>query len=190
MCVFVVPEADGVSWFHVCVLLVANYSKIILLEEIGLRSEGGGGPSLMNLKAKDMQSADEFFTAFARFNASENELPYETFFASTFMVAGADGARILTPEQLGAVALKRKALFDQLGRRSVELVGMEERTLDPYYVLTTTEWRWHFEPEGSAGFDITLPATHILHRSPAGLRIVFYRTGEVIQALRERGLAV
>ncbi len=135
-----------------------------------------------------MQSVQGFFTSFEHFNDSENEIPYATFFAPTFMSAGADGVRALTPEQLAAVASKRKVLLNQLGRRSAALVRMEEHKLDPHYVMTTTDWRWHFEPEGSAAFDITLSATHILHRSPDGLRIVFYRSGDIMQALRERGL--
>lgn len=137
-----------------------------------------------------MKSVQEFFTAFEQFNASEGGIPYSTFFAPIFMVAGADGVRALTPDQLAAVASQRKVLFDQLGRRSAAVVRVEEHDLDPHYVMTATEWRWHFEPEGGAAFDITLPAIHILHRSPNGLRIVFYRSGEIMQALRDRGLAV
>jgi len=135
-----------------------------------------------------MQNVQEFLSAFEHRTESPNEIPYAMLYAPTFMVASADGVRAVTPEQLAAVASKRKVLFEQLGRRSTTLASVEERNIDAHYVMTTTEWRWHFEPEGGAAFDITLPATHILHRSPEGLRIVFYRSGDVVQVLKERGL--
>ena len=133
-----------------------------------------------------MQNLREFFSAFE--HPGSGEVAYATLYAPTFLVAGAEGVRALTPEQLGAVASKRKALFEQLGRQNTVLASLEERDIDAHYVLTTTEWRWHFEPEGKAAFDITLPTTHIVHRSAEGWRIVFYRSGDVMEALKERGL--
>ena len=53
--------------------------------------------------------------------------------------------------------------------------------------MTSTDWRWQFEPEGGAPFEVTVTATHILHRSADGLRIVFYRSGDVTQLLRRVG---
>ena len=135
-----------------------------------------------------MHSAKEFFEAYDRFNATQDGLPHDAFFAPTFMVAGDDGVRAVTPAQLAAVASQRKGLLETLGRRSTEVVRMEEHPIDAHYVMTVTEWRWHFEPEGKPPFDITLPATHILHHSADGLRIVFYRSGEVMRVLKERGL--
>jgi hypothetical protein len=135
-----------------------------------------------------MRTATEFFEAFEQLNASQGGLLHDAFFAPTFMVAGDDGVRAVTPAQLAAVASQRRGLLDTLGRRSTELTHLEEHPIDAHYVMTVTEWRWHFEPEGKPSFDITLPATHILHHSTDGLRIVFYRSGEVMRVLKERGL--
>jgi hypothetical protein len=135
-----------------------------------------------------MHSVQEFFAAYDRFTSSGAASGHEAFFAATFMSASADGVRILTPDQLAAAAPRMRAALDSIGRRSSSLVNVAEQPLDPHYVMTTSEWRWQFEPDGHAPFDLTLSATHILHRSPEGLRIVFYRSGDVMRVLRERGL--
>jgi hypothetical protein len=137
-----------------------------------------------------MHSVQEFFEAYDRFTASGAASGYETFFAAAFMSASSDGVRLLTPAQLAAVAPRMRAALDKVGRRSSALVRVEERPLDAHYVMTTSDWRWEFQPEGQASFELTLSATHILYRTPEGLRIVFYRTGDVIDALRKRGLPV
>lgn len=137
-----------------------------------------------------MHSVQEFFDAYDRFTASGADSGYEAFFAPTFMSASSDGVRILTPVQLAAVAPRMRAALDRVGRRSSSLVRVEEHPLDAHYVMTTSDWKWTFQPEGQASFDLTLSATHILYRTPEGLRTVFYRSGDVMGALRKRGLAV
>jgi hypothetical protein len=136
-----------------------------------------------------MQSVQDFFAAYDRFNASGAGSGHEEFFARTFMSASADGVRVLTPDQLSAIGRVMRAALDKIGRRSSTLVRVAAvQELDAHYVMTTTEWRWEFEPDGQAPFELTLSATHILHRAPEGLRIVFYRSGDVMRALRERGV--
>ena len=135
-----------------------------------------------------MENIQEFFAAFERFTASGDGSGNEQFFASPFMSASADGVRMLTPEQLAAVAPRMRAMLDKHGRRAVALVGVQEQQLDAHYVLATTDWQWHFEPEGGDAFDLRLTSTHILHKSAQGLRIVFYRSGDIVQELRSRGL--
>jgi hypothetical protein len=135
-----------------------------------------------------MHNVQDFFAAYDRFTASSATSGHDAFFAPTFMSASADGVRILTPDQLAAVAPRMRAVLDRVGRRSASLVRVQEQVLDASYVMTTSDWRWEFQPAGQATFDITLSATHILHRAPEGLRIVFYRSGDVMGALRQRGL--
>src|SRR3954463_12510190 len=134
-----------------------------------------------------MHNVQDFFAAYERFTVA-GESGHDRFFASPFMSASADGARVVTPEQLAAAAPRMRGLLDPPGRRAVALVGVQELPLDAHYVMTTTDWRWQFEPEGVAPFEVTVTATHILHRSANGLRIVFYRSGDVTQFLRTRGL--
>jgi len=135
-----------------------------------------------------MDNIQEFFAAFEQFTASGDASGHDRFFASPFMSASADGVRVLTPEQLAAVAPRMRAMLDKHGRRGVALVSVQEQQLDAHYVLATADWQWHFEPEGGDAFDLRLASTHILYRSAQGLRIVFYRSGDVVQELRNRGL--
>jgi hypothetical protein len=137
-----------------------------------------------------MHNIQEFFQALDRFTASAASAGHDAFFAPTFMSASADGVRILTPDQIAAAAPRMRAALDKVGRRSSSLLRVDEQTLDAHYVMTTSEWRWEFEPENQAPFDLTLSATHVLHRAPEGLRIVFYRSGDVMGALRQRGVGV
>ena len=135
-----------------------------------------------------MQTIEEFFDAYERLSAGSGTSDHTAFFAPTFMTASAEGVRVVTPDLLAAVASKRKGLLDRLGRRSSTLIRVDQQPLGPHYVLTSTQWRWHFEPEGGAPFDVTLPTHHILHRTPAGWRIVFYQSGDLMGVLAERGL--
>lgn len=135
-----------------------------------------------------MHTVQEFFAAYDRFTSAGASSGHSAFFASTFMSASPDGVRIVTPDQLAAAAPRMRAALDAIGRRSSSLVSVDEHALDAHYVMTTSGWRWEFQPEGRAPFELTLSATHILHRSPEGLRIVFYRSGDVMGVLRERGL--
>jgi len=135
-----------------------------------------------------MNDIQEFFAAYERFTASGDGSGQDQFFASPFMSASADGVRVLTPEQLAAAAPKMRAMLDKLGRRSVSLGRVQEQPLDAHYVMTATDWHWHFEPDSATAFDVSLTATHILHRSDQGLRIVFYRSGDIFGELRARGL--
>jgi len=135
-----------------------------------------------------MPSIQDFFTAYDRFTTSEAASGHDAFFAPTFMSASADGVRVLTPDQIAAAAPRMRAVLDKIGRRSASLVRVEEHALDAHYVMTTSDWRWEFQPEGQTPFDVTLSATHILHRAPEGLRIVFFRSGDIMGALRQRGL--
>lgn len=134
-----------------------------------------------------MQTIQEFFAAFERTLSSEHAV-HSDFFWPTFMSASADGVRVATPEQLALVASKRRGLLEKVGRRSVSLVNLHEQVLDDHYLLATVQWRWEFAPAEREPFHETLTATHVLFRSPDGWRIVFYRTGDVMSALRERGV--
>jgi hypothetical protein len=134
-----------------------------------------------------MHTPQEFLAAFDRFTASEATTGYEAFFAPTFMSATADGVRVVTPTQLAAAVPRMRAALDPIGRRSTSLLNVTEQALDAHYVITTSDWKWTFEPQGQAPFELTLSATHILHRGPEGFRIVFYRSGDVIGALRQQG---
>jgi hypothetical protein len=135
-----------------------------------------------------MQTIPEFFAAFERAAASDPSNQAD-FFAPTFLSASADGVRAVTPEQLALVAARRKGLMEKAGRRSCALVHLHEQALDEHYVLATTDWRWTFAPAGQQPFEVTLTSTQVLFRSPDGWRIVFYRSGDVMPSLRERGLS-
>jgi hypothetical protein len=137
-----------------------------------------------------MLDVQEFLAAYDRFTATAPTTGHEAFFAATFMSASADGVRVLTPAELAAAAPRMRAALDRAGRRSASLVRVDAHELDANYVMAASDWRWEFQPDGHAPFELTLSATHILHRAPEGLRIVFYRSGDVMGALRRRGVSV
>src|SRR6516162_3780064 len=59
-----------------------------------------------------MHNVQDFFAAYDRFTASSATSGHDAFFAPTFMSASADGVRILTPDQLAAVAPRMRAVLD------------------------------------------------------------------------------
>ena len=140
------------------------------------------------MESTNDQTMQQFFERFERSSAAGDADALAGLFAPSFLSASADGERIVTSGELVQAIPKRKQLFEKIGHRSTTLMSVHETKLDERYSLVRTEWRWRIARGQDAATDITLPSTFIVQRANDGPRIVFYLTGDIIGALRERGL--
>ncbi len=135
-----------------------------------------------------MQTASDFLREFDAASRSADGERSAALFSDSFMAAGADGVRVLTPSDLVKAIAMRRGMLEKSGVGPAAFVGFEERDLDAHYVMVTGTWQWDVRSPQSAPVSIALASTFILRRTPAGLRIVFYRSGDIMGELRARGL--
>lgn len=134
------------------------------------------------------QATRDFFQAFEQSNAASDADATARLFAESFLMAGANGTQVVKATDLRFAIPKRKQILESAGGSPGRLLSFQETKLNDRYSLVRTEWQWRFQPAGAAPSEITLPSTFILEDSDDGLRIVFYLTGDLMAAMRERGL--
>jgi hypothetical protein len=135
-----------------------------------------------------MQTIQEFVAAFERASATADPAATGALFAPSFLSASPDGVRVLTPDDVMRAIPQRKAMMQKLASRPTSLVRVDAVPMDGYYTTVTTDWRWQFARPDSDDLEFTLTSTWIVHRAGDRMQIVFYRSGDLMTALRERGL--
>ena len=135
---------------------------------------------------------EDLFTFFARFGTLGAACDVDglaAMYAPSVMIAGANGAHVVTPADILRAIPKRKQLLDSAGHRETTLIGCEETPLTDRYSLVRVEWRWRFERAGVESTTITLPSRFIVDCAGDTPRIVLYMNDtDVATVARERGL--
>ena len=134
------------------------------------------------------QETRKFFESFERLNAVGDVDGIVGLYAASFLMAGAGGTQVVKASDLAFVIPKRRQMVASMGCPGARLVSLEERKLDDRYMQVRCEFRWQFQPEAAAPVEITLPSTFIVEKTSEGFRIVFYLTGDLMGAMRQRGL--
>ena len=126
-----------------------------------------------------------FFDRFEQTSAGDDIDGMVAMYADPFMSADSTGVRMVNASEFRAVLPKRKHLVSATGCSGAKLVSVDETPLDDRYVMAKTVWRWEFPAPAEP---IVLPSTYIIRNSSGGPQIVFYLTGDLMSALRSRGL--
>lgn len=135
-----------------------------------------------------MLTISEFLDEFEKAGALGDAQRTAALFADSFVSASADGVRVLTPADLVKAIPMRRAMLAKIGLGPATLVKHEAHDLDAHYVLLSGTWRWEVPQAGAESATIELTSTFVLHRAPQGLRVVLYRSGDILGELRRRGL--
>ena len=135
-----------------------------------------------------MHTTSDFLDEFEQASALGDAQRTAALFADSFLSASADGVRVLTPADLVKAIPMRRAMLAKVGLGHATLATHEAHDLDPHYVLLSGTWRWELSQADAEPVTIELTSTFILHRAPLGLRVVFYRSGDITGELRRRGL--
>jgi len=135
-----------------------------------------------------MPTASDFLDEFEQASASGDAQRTAALFADSFLSASADGVRVLTPADLVKAIPMRRGMLAKVGLGPATLVKHDAHDLDAHYVLLSGTWSWKVPQADAEPVTIELTSTFVLHRAPQGLRVVLYRSGDIVGELRRRGL--
>jgi hypothetical protein len=132
---------------------------------------------------------ERFFRAFES-HASSNDVSAQVAqFADVFMAASPQGTQTVHASDFAVALPRKKQLFDRLGCQSTALVSLEERPLDPRYVMASTRWRMTFARNGAKAEDVLVDSIYIVDTGGEAFKIVFYLASQdLMQILRQRGI--
>jgi hypothetical protein len=129
-----------------------------------------------------------FFERFQSLSAVSDVEGLAAMYAGNVMIAGANGAQVVSSADLQRAIPRRKQLLESVGYQDTALVGFEETALTDRYALVRAQFRWHFKPANSQPTTVTLPSTFVVDRGGESPRIVLYlNEHDVVSVLREQG---
>jgi hypothetical protein len=122
-----------------------------------------------------MSSAVETFFEEYKRNSNLNETgAVISQFAETFLVAGSQGAQVITASAFALALPRRKKQFEEMGCRSTDLMSLRETALGNHYVMAETEWRMTFVRGEKPPQEVTVASTFIVYTGNERPKIVFY----------------
>jgi len=129
-----------------------------------------------------------FFERLQSFSAATDVGGLAAMYAGHVMIAGANGARIVSSTDMHRAILKRKQLLGLAGCQHATLVGLEETVLGNRYSLVRAPFEWRFRAANGLADSVTLPSIFVVDRDGDSPHIVFYlNEHDVVSVLRERG---
>jgi len=129
-----------------------------------------------------------FFEQFESLRAASDVERLAAMYAGHVLVAGANGAQVVSSADLLRAIPKRKQALESIGCQGTALVGFEETALTDRYSLVRAQFRWLFNGANDQPAVITLPSTFIVDRGGDSPRILLYlNERDVMSVLRERG---
>jgi len=130
-----------------------------------------------------------FFERFQALGAVSDIEGLAAMYAGHVMIAGANGAQVVSFADMQRVIPKRKQLLESAGCQDTALVGFEETVLSDRYSLVRAEFRWHFKAANGQQDTVTLPSAFVVDRGGDSPHIVLYlNERDVVSVLRERGV--
>lgn len=130
-----------------------------------------------------------FFERFQSLSAASDLERIAAMYAGSVMIAGPNGAQVVSSTDLKRAIPKRRQLLESVGYQDTALVGFEESALTDRYALVRAQFRWHFQAANSERATLTLPSTFIVDRGGDSPRILVYMNEQdVVSVLRERGV--
>ena len=130
-----------------------------------------------------------FFERFQSLSAASDVEGLAAMYAGNVMIAGANGAQVVSSADLQRAIPRRKQLLESVGYQDTALVGFEETALGDRYALVRAEFRWQFNAGNGQTATVTLPSIFIVDRGGDSPRIVLYlNEHDVVSVLRERGV--
>ena len=130
-----------------------------------------------------------FFERFQSLSAASDAEGLAAMYAGHVMIAGANGAQIVSSAAIQRAIPKRKQLLESVGYQDTALVGFEETALGDRYSLVRAQFQWHFTAASGQPATVTLPSIFVVDRGGDSPHIVLYlNEHDVVSVLRERGV--
>src|SRR5262249_44979341 len=130
-----------------------------------------------------------FFERFQSLSAASDVEGLAAMYAGQVMIAGAQGAQVVSAADLQRAIPRRQQLLASAGYQDTALVGFEETSLTDRYALVRAQFQWHFSGADGQPATVTLPSAYVVDRGGDSPRIVLYLNDQdVVGVLRERGV--
>src|SRR5262245_19586872 len=127
-----------------------------------------------------------FFEQFQVLSAASDVGGLAAMYAANVMIAGAQGAMVVSSADLQRAIPKRKQMLESAGYQDTALVGFEETALGERYALVRAQFRWQFKTASGEPATVTLPSIFVVDRGGDSPRIVLYlNEHDVVSVLRE-----
>jgi hypothetical protein len=137
-----------------------------------------------------MTAVEDFVREYARLTDAGDVPALIACFADVFLAGGPQGAQAVRASDFAIALPKRYQMFEKMGCRRTELMGVEEQRLDARYVSARTRWRLTFEREGSEAVPIEVESTYLVDAGVEPFRIVVYLAHQdIMEVLKQRGIA-
>ena len=136
-------------------------------------------------------TVEVFLREYARHADASNVPALAACFAETFVAGGRQGAKAVRASDFGLALPKRYQMFQQMGCRRTELIGIKEQRLDARYVSARTRWRLTFERAGGEALPIEVESTYLVDAGGEPLRILVYLAhDDIMEVLKKHGIGV
>jgi hypothetical protein len=130
-----------------------------------------------------------FFAALALHMDKGNVPEIIACYAEVFLACGPQGAQSVRAADFALALPKRYSLFESLGCRSTELIGIKENWLDARYVSARTQWRLTFERPGKEALSLIGDSTFLIDTGVEPFRIIVYLAHQdFLETLKQHGI--
>src|SRR5215831_6763554 len=86
-----------------------------------------------------------FFERFQSLSAASDVEGLAAMYAPNVIIAGPNGAQVVSSADMQRAIPKRKQLLESVGYQATALVGFEETALTDRYSLVRAQFRWRFK---------------------------------------------
>ena len=132
---------------------------------------------------------ERFFDEFAHHTATGNVAELVASYADVFLAGGPKGAQPVRAADFALALPKRYKLFESMGCRKTELLGLQENWLDARYVAVRTQWRMTFERPGAESLPIVVESTNLIDAAAEPFRILVYLAhADIMEVLKQHGI--
>lgn len=134
-------------------------------------------------------AVEDFFRTFEHNTNHGDAAALTSPFAAVFLAAGPQGANCVRKEDFALALPKRKKLFEGLGLRTTELIGIDTESLDARYTMARARWNMSFANESGSAHEIVVDSTYIVDTGVDPFQIVLYLAHQDIMAvLKDQGI--
>ena len=134
-------------------------------------------------------AVEDFLYDYARHTDQGNVAELVACFGETFLAGGPQGAKAVRASDFALALPKRYQMFERMGCRRTELIGIEEQRLDARFVSARTRWRLTFEREGMDPLAVEVESTYLVDAGGEPMRIAVYLAhDDIMERLKEQGI--
>jgi len=138
-----------------------------------------------------MPTIQAFFEQYAEARTARDVGLIASQYANPYMLADANGSRIVDRATVLAVFPAGLQLLKTLGHLSTNLRSLSDDVVDEHYRIVRAQFLWCFEKPGSPAIEVVIDTVFVVYAKDGAFTIVFQQEREDFRdALRSHGILV